>query len=145
MSAGEIAGLIAALAFVALVGFTAVPLLKLGRVLDETRIQVKGVGDETMPLLREVTTTVTTTNATMVQVDAISTNVANTTSNVSALTAIFASVIGGPAIKVASFSYGVRWALTNRRRSDIERQVRAEIRAERESGRAGRSRRKARG
>ena len=34
MTAGEIAGLIAAIAFVALVALAAVPLLKLGRVLE---------------------------------------------------------------------------------------------------------------
>ena len=41
MSVGDIAGLIAALAFVALVGALAVPLVKLGRVLDEARVSVK--------------------------------------------------------------------------------------------------------
>ncbi|HEX6921621.1 MAG TPA: DUF948 domain-containing protein, partial [Actinomycetes bacterium] len=35
---GEIAGLIAAVAFVLLVGVLAVPLIKLGRVFDETRV-----------------------------------------------------------------------------------------------------------
>ena len=40
MSVGEIAGLIAAVAFVALVAFTAVPLLKLGRVLEEVRLDL---------------------------------------------------------------------------------------------------------
>ena len=42
MSAGEIAGLIAAVAFVLLVVLLAVPLLKLGKVLDETRSTVRG-------------------------------------------------------------------------------------------------------
>ena len=37
MSVGDVAGLIAAIAFVLLVGLLAVPLVKLGRVLDETR------------------------------------------------------------------------------------------------------------
>ena len=38
---GDIAGLIAAVAFVALVGLLAVPLLKLGRVFDEARESIK--------------------------------------------------------------------------------------------------------
>ena len=46
MSVGEIAGLIAAIAFVALVAFTAVPLLKLGRVLEEVRLAVRDIGCE---------------------------------------------------------------------------------------------------
>ena len=39
MSAGEIAGLLAAVAAVAFVVFCAVPLLKLGRVLEEMCIR----------------------------------------------------------------------------------------------------------
>ena len=35
MTVGEIAGLVAAIAFVFLVGMCAIPLVKLGRVLDE--------------------------------------------------------------------------------------------------------------
>ena len=60
MSVGDVAGLIAAVAFVLLVGVLAIPLVKLGGVFDETRIMIKGVSDETVPLLSEVTTTVTT-------------------------------------------------------------------------------------
>ena len=63
MSVGDVAGLIAAVAFVLLVGVLAIPLIKLGGVLDETRHMIKGVSDETVPLLNEVTTTVTTANA----------------------------------------------------------------------------------
>ena len=83
MSVGDVAGLIAAIAFVLLVGALAVPLLKLGGVLDETRSMIKGVSDETVPLLSEVTTTVTTTNAQLVRVDAITSNVQAATTNVS--------------------------------------------------------------
>ncbi|MDQ1482101.1 MAG: hypothetical protein QOF35_177, partial [Actinomycetota bacterium] len=44
MSVGEIAGLIAAIAFVVLVALTAVPLMKLGRVLEEVRLAVRDIG-----------------------------------------------------------------------------------------------------
>jgi uncharacterized protein YoxC len=140
MSAGEIAGLIAAIAFVLFVGLTAVPLLKLGKVLDETRYFVKGVSDETVPLLSEVTTTVTTTNSQLVRVDAITSNVQTAVGNVSALTALFAATLGSPVVKVAAFSYGVRSAISGRHKADIERRVRAEMRSERVSRRAGRRR-----
>jgi uncharacterized protein YoxC len=136
MSAGEIAGLIAAVAFVLLVGVLAVPLIKLGGVLDETRSMIKGVSDETVPLLNEVTTTVTTTNAQLVKVDAITSNVVQVTTNVSALTAIFAATLGSPIIKVAAFSYGVRSALAGRNRSRVEKQVRDQLKAERRSRRS---------
>ena len=82
MSVGDVAGLIAAVAFVFLVGVMAIPLVKLGGVFDETRSMIKGVSDETVPLLSEVTTTVTTTNAQLVRVDAITSNVQAVTTNV---------------------------------------------------------------
>jgi uncharacterized protein YoxC len=133
MSAGEIAGLIAAVAFVLLVGVLAVPLIKLGSVFDETRKMIKGVSDETVPLLNEVTTTVTTTNAQLVKVDTITDNVVKVTTNVSALTALFAATLGSPVIKVAAFSFGVRSALAGRNHSRVEKQVRDQLKAERRS------------
>jgi predicted PurR-regulated permease PerM len=141
MSAGEIAGLIAAVAFVLLVGVLAVPLIKLGSVLDETRNLIKGVSDETVPLLNEVTTTVTTTNAQLVRVDAITSNMQAVSTNVSALSGLFAATLGGPMVKAAAFTYGVRRALSDRSRGQVERRVRAEIKAERAAARAGRRRR----
>lgn len=115
MSVGDIAGLIAAVAFVALVGLLAVPLLKLGKVLDETRTTIRGLSDESVPLLQEVTSTVTHTNEQMVKVDTITTNAAQVATNVSALTALFAATLGSPVVKVAAFTYGVRQAVAGRR------------------------------
>jgi len=106
--------LFAAVAFVLLVGVLAIPLIKLGGVLDETRHMIKGVSDETVPLLNEVTTTVTPANAQLVRVDAITSNVQSATTNVSALTALVAATVGGPVVKVAAFSYGVRQAMSGR-------------------------------
>lgn len=140
MSAGEIAGLIAAVAFVLLVGALAIPLVKLGGVLDETRNMIKGVSDETVPLLSEVTTTVTTTNAQLVRVDAITSNVQSATTNVSALTSLFAATLGTPVVKVAAFTYGVRSAMSGRERKATERRVRAQLQAERAAAKARRRR-----
>ena len=140
MSAGEIAGLIAAVAFVLLVGVLAIPLIKLGSVFDETRHMIKGVSDETVPLLNEVTTTVVTTNAQLERVDAITSNVQSATSNVSAMTALLAATFGGPVVKVAAFSYGVRRALSGRSSSQVKR-VKSQIRAEQAAAKASRRRR----
>jgi uncharacterized protein YoxC len=115
MSIGELAGLIAALAFVLLVGFLAYPLYKLGKVFDETRLSVHDLSGGALPLLSEVTTTVSTANDQLVRVDTITRNVAETTENVSALTRLFAATLGSPVVKVAAFSYGVRQVLTDRR------------------------------
>lgn len=138
MSAGDIAGLIAAVAFVLLVGVLAVPLLKLGRVLDEARVMVRGVSERTTPLLDEVTLTVSSTNAQLVRVDTITSNVANVTTNVSAMTALFASTLGNPVIKVAAFTYGVRRALADKDRAEVSKRVRKQMKAERSQRRAAR-------
>jgi uncharacterized protein YoxC len=115
MSFGELAGLIAALAFVLLVGALWYPLYKLGKVFDEARLSVRGLSGEAVPLLHEVTSTVTTANGQLVRVDAITRNVEEVSENVSALTRLFAATLGSPVVKVAAFSYGVRQVLTGRR------------------------------
>ena len=145
MSVGDVAGLIAAIAFVLLVGALAIPLVKLGGVLDETRSMIKGVSDETVPLLSEVTTTVTTTNAQLVRVDAITSNVQAATTNVSAMTALFAATLGGPVVKVAAFTYGVRSAMADRPGTRTRRKVTDQTRANKAAARAARRQARGRG
>ncbi|KQR16209.1 DUF948 domain-containing protein [Cellulomonas sp. Leaf334] len=112
MSVGDVAGLIAAIAFVLLVGFLAVPLIKLGRVLDETRTSVKEITDHTVPVLDETATLVASSNTQLENIDTVTTAAAQVSENVSALTSLFAATVGGPMIKMAAFSYGVRSALS---------------------------------
>ena len=57
MSVGEIAGLIAAGALVLLVVLVAVPLLKLGRTLDETTLTIRQVREQSAPILSQASTT----------------------------------------------------------------------------------------
>lgn len=117
MSGGDIAGLIAAGVFAVLVGLLAVPLIKLGRVLDETRVQIHSLGDNVTPLLSEATTTIRETNAQLARVDTITSSVADATANVSSLVALFAATLGGPLIKIAGFTAGARAAIVGLRSS----------------------------
>ena len=110
VSGGDIAGLIAAGVFAVLVAFIAVPLLKLGRVLDQTRHAIKEASDGFTPILDETATTLQETNKQLARVDTITRNVADVTGNVSALVALFAATVGGPLIKLAGFSAAVRAA-----------------------------------
>lgn len=135
MTAGEIAGLLAAGALLLLVGLLAYPIVKLGRVLDEARQLVKGVSEESVPLLGEVTTTVSTTNAQLERVDAITSNAQTVTTNAAALSSLFAATAGGPLVKVAAFSYGVRRVFAERSKQDVARRVKAEMKAERKAKR----------
>ena len=115
MSAGEIAGLIAAGAFVLLVLLLAIPLLKLGRTLDEATLTIRQTREGTAPLLASAQGTVRPVNAQLEQVEAITKDVNSMTSNAAALTSVVSATLGGPLIKVAAFSYGVRRAIGERR------------------------------
>jgi uncharacterized protein YoxC len=115
MSGGDIAGLIAAGVFAVFVGLLAVPILKLGRVFDETSDTIRSVKDNVTPLLEEATVTISETNRQLARVDAITSSVEEATANVSSLVALFAATVGGPLIKIAGFSAGVRAAIVGLR------------------------------
>ena len=118
MTAGEIAGLIAAIAFVALVALAAIPLLKLGRVLEEVRLAVRDIGHESVPILTELRGTVRATNEELGKLSLVTEDVAKVSANATVvsenaaqLTSLFSATLGGPLVKTAAFSYGVRKAL----------------------------------
>ena len=111
VSLGDVAGLIAALAFAYVVIRLGGVIGKAGKVLDEARLGVRGVSEQTVPLLSQVTDTVASTNEQIVRVDTITANVAAMSTNVNALTSLFAATLGSPVVKVAAFSYGVRSAM----------------------------------
>lgn len=117
VSLGDIAGMIAALAFAFLVFRLGSVIGKAGKILDETRISVRSTTENVQPTLIKLTDTVTLTNEQLSRVDGITTNVSAITTNASALTSLFAATLGSPVVKVAAFTYGVRTALSGSARS----------------------------
>src|SRR5450756_2966457 len=111
ISIGDVAGVIAALAFAYLVLRLGGLIGKAGKVLDETRVGVRGVSEQTVPLLSQVTDTVASTNEQIVRLDTITANVSSMTTNVNALTSLFAATLGSPVVKVAACTVGVRSAM----------------------------------
>jgi uncharacterized protein YoxC len=131
MSVGEVAGLIAAIAFVVLVALTAVPLLKLGRVLEEVRLAVRDIGHESVPILTELRGTVRATNDELERIGVVTEDVAKVSSNATVvsenaaqMTTLFRATLGGPLIKTAAFTYGVRRAITGDRSPAKQRRSR---------------------
>jgi len=110
MSVGDIAGLIAAIAFVALVGFLALPLVKLGKFFDQSTDSIKEITDHTLPLIDETANVISTTNTQFDRLDTITARTAEVTENASALSTLIAATVGGPLVKVAAFTYGARTA-----------------------------------
>lgn len=124
MSVGEVAGLIAAIAAVALVAFCAVPLLKLGRVLEEVRLAVRDLGHNSVPILVELKGTVSATNEELSKLSLVTEDVAKVSAhatvvseNAAQLSTIFRSTLGGPLIKTAAFTYGVRKAVSGKKKA----------------------------
>ncbi|HVF20180.1 MAG TPA: DUF948 domain-containing protein [Mycobacteriales bacterium] len=136
LSAKDFLLLALALGWLLFVVFLGYVLIRLGSVLKSTEALVNGVTERTVPLLGEVTTSVVQVNGQLEKVDTITTNAATVSSNVAALVSLFGATLGGPLIKVAAFSYGVRRAAARKSKSDIEREVKSAIKADRKSARA---------
>jgi uncharacterized protein DUF948 len=120
VSAGQWAALIAAGAFVLLVVILAIPLIKLGRTLDEATIAIRKAHMNSDPLFTGANTTLNHVNTQLERVDGITANTQAVTGNVSALSSVFTATLGGPLVKVAAFSYGVNRALKARRKAKAE-------------------------
>jgi uncharacterized protein YoxC len=138
VSAGQVAGLIVAIAWAVLVLFIAYVLVALGGTLKELTRVVGDVGDSTVPVLVEVTTTVATANLALDRVETITTNVSTITKNASALSSIAAVSLGGPMVKIASFSYGVRRAMGGKKQREMQKRVKAQLREEGRGARTAR-------
>ena len=138
MDAGDVAGLIAAGAFVVLVIVVAVPVVKLGRTIDAATRAINMVNDQTGPLLASATDTVRTADVLLVQaqtsvdalngqlakVDTITGHARSCAANVANLSTVVSAAAANPLIKVASFGYGLRKTVRDRRRVEEDREVR---------------------
>ena len=123
MTVGEIAGLLAAVALCVLVAFCAVPLFKLGRVLEELRLTVRDVGHNSVPILQELKSTVEATNDEIAKLSLVTEDVHKVSGhasvvseNAAQMSQLFSATLGGPLVKTAAFTYGVRSALKGRRK-----------------------------
>ena len=152
MSAGEIAGLIAAGAFLMLVIVLAVPILKLRHTVDAATRAINDITERTGPLLGNVNDTVQNVNVALTQVqtsldgvngqlekvDTITGHAQNVSANIANLITVLSAAAANPLIRMASFGYGLRKAAAARRHAEDEREVRASLKQRRKAARAGR-------
>ncbi len=115
MSGGEIAAIIAASAFALFILFTAIPLVKLGRLLDETSASVRELSEGVAPLLTGLTDTVTETNKQLARIDVITENVAEVSENISSLVAVFTASVGSPLVKIAGYAKSLSALFLNKK------------------------------
>ncbi|MFI9362131.1 DUF948 domain-containing protein [Kitasatospora sp. NPDC053057] len=141
MSVGELAGLLVAVFWAVLVTLLAVVLVRLSRVLKEATVLVSAVTEQAVPLLIDAGAAVRSANEQLDRVDEITANVQDAAANAKALSSTAAATLGGPLMKVAAFSYGVRKAVAKQQgalpnvplqageRDELARLIRAEVRA----------------
>jgi uncharacterized protein YoxC len=115
VSAGQIAALVAAGALVVLVVLLAVPLLKLGRTLDEATVALRKAHEGSAPLLDDAQTTLRQVNNQLERVDGITAGARTVSTNVSVLSSLFTATLGGPLVRAAALSYGLSKAVKARR------------------------------
>lgn len=130
MSGGEIAGLLAAVGVLILVGLLAVPLLKLGRVLEELRLAVRDVGHSSVPILHELKGTVTATNDELSKLSLVTEDVSRVSrhavvvsENAAQLSTLFSATLGGPLVKTAAFTHGLRQAIKGSKNAKPKRKA----------------------
>jgi hypothetical protein len=115
LTAGEVAGLIAATGWIVLVCVMATVLVKLARLLTETTKAVSDLNDRLAPLLDDVSVTVNETNRQLVAVEAIAKDVKQVTGHAVKLSGVTQTMFTGPLIKVSALGHGVRRAIESRR------------------------------
>jgi uncharacterized protein YoxC len=142
ISGGELAALIFAGAFLMLVIFLGVPILKLRHTVDEATKTLRQVNEKTGPMLDNVNLTVDNVNTALGQfqtsldgvnvqlarVDIMTQHVTSATANVANLVNVVSAAAANPLVKAAAFSYGVRKATGRQRKADEEKAVRDELR-----------------
>ncbi len=121
---GEVAGLIAAIAFLLLVGAVAWPLIRLARVFDELRSSVRELTDTSVPVLTGLETTVAATNDELGKLAVVTEDVAQVsgkalevTTNVSRVTALISQTVVVPFIKLSALGQAIRRAIRKWRQS----------------------------
>lgn len=137
MSGAQIVGLIFAVFVVVGAFFLALVLMRVTELLLTVKGTLTTITDAALPLIEQAEQAAKTGNAGMVKVAAITENIQDLTDNVGAVTATAGAVAGGPLVKAASFSYGVRRVITSRSQPDRAKQVKRELAEERRRARAG--------
>lgn len=99
MGPGGIATIIASCSLLVIAIAISYAVVRIGRLIDEAKLSLKTVTDETKPLIDEVTTTVKLVNGPLESLNKITKSAENVSSKLSEVTSSIAGK-GGPAVKV---------------------------------------------
>jgi hypothetical protein len=100
-----------AIVVLGLVVATILVMTNLFRVLTSVKDLIDGVRGQTVPLLRDVGTTVTLVNTELGRVDGILATAETVTQTVGHMVEVVSSTISSPLVKLSAFAYGLRKAV----------------------------------
>lgn len=89
-----------------LVLFISLMLVNLFRVLESTKGLIDGIRTETVPLLSEVKTTVTSVNRELDRVDSMLASAGNITKSVERVASVIEQAVSNPVVKAVAFGAG---------------------------------------
>lgn len=107
MSGGEVAALVAAVAFVVLVVFMVVTLVRLRSTLVSLEAMVDDLHRSTVPVLEELKETVNTVNVELERIDGIMISAESVASSASNLADVVSTAVSNPLVKGIAFLAGV--------------------------------------
>lgn len=114
MTVGDIALIVIAGVFLILAVVAVLTLLKVGKTMDAAREAIANTQTDTRPVLRKADATLGLVNTNLKNVTGVTNAASALTGNVSGLVSVVVATMGGPAVRAASFTYGVRKALAAR-------------------------------
>lgn len=114
MTVGEIALLVSAAVFLILSIFAIIALIKLGKTLDQARAAIESAHKDSRPVLRRADTALGLVNTNLSNAAGVTNAVKAVSTNVAGLVGVVVATLGGPVVRGATFTYGVRKALAAR-------------------------------
>jgi uncharacterized protein YoxC len=115
LSAGDLAVLVISGAILLLVLLLGLPLIKLGRLIEESTRSVQIFNNELEPMLSEAKVTLTEANKQLRRIDHITSDVEQVTENINSLVAVFTASVGGPLSKLMGVVHSVAKTFGKRR------------------------------
>ncbi len=115
MGPGGIATIIAASSLLVIAVAISYAVIRIGKLIDEAKISLKTITDETKPLIEEVTTTVTLVNGPLESINRITKNVEGVASKATDVASTFLDK-GGPAVKAVGMLLSAAQMKKNRDR-----------------------------
>jgi hypothetical protein len=110
LDGGDIALIVLSAFWGLLVLFLCIVLLNTFRILESTKILIDGIREETIPLMREVKTSVEKTNRELDRVDGMLVAGGEIVGRVQRITALVEQAVSSPLTKIISISAGLRGA-----------------------------------